>query len=59
MKLPRSIDDVTEVSCYINAMDYGIERLKTLPLSLRLIREIHEKLMNNARGGDKPRRFEI
>ncbi len=47
------IDDVTEVSCYINAMNYGLERLKTLPLSLRLIREIHAKLMNNARGGDK------
>ena len=48
-----TIDDVTEVSCYINAMDYGIDRLKTLPLSLRLIREIHARLMNNARGGDK------
>ncbi len=48
-----TIDDVTEVSCYINAMDYGIDHLKTLPLSLRLIREIHARLMNNARGGDK------
>lgn len=47
------IDDVTEVSCYVNAMNYGLERLKTFPLSLRLIREIHEKLMANSRGGNK------
>jgi Fic family protein len=47
------LDDVTEVSCYVAAMDYGIQRLKEFPLSLRLLREIHEKLMNNARGGHK------
>ena len=47
------IDDVTEVSCYVSAMDYGLERIKTLPLSLRLIKEIHEKLMDNSRGGNK------
>lgn len=47
------IDDITEVSCYISAMTYGLERLKTLPLSLRLIREIHQELMNNTRGGTK------
>ncbi len=47
------IDDVTEVSCYVSAMYYGLERLNELPLSLRLIREIHAKLMDNARGGNK------
>jgi len=47
------IDDVTEVSCYVAAMNYGLDRLKEFPLSLRLIREIHAELMNNARGGDK------
>lgn len=47
------IDDVAEVSCYVSALNYGIERLEELPLSLRLIREMHERLMNNARGGDK------
>jgi len=47
------LDDVTEVSCYVAAMNYGLERLKELPLSLRLLREIHAKLMNNARGGHK------
>lgn len=47
------LDDVTEVSCYVSAMTYGLERLKDLPLSLRLIREIHAKLMSNARGSNK------
>lgn len=47
------IDDVTEVSCYVAAMNYGLERLKEFPLSLRLLREIHAKLMANARGGNK------
>lgn len=47
------MDDVTEVSCYVAAISYGLERLKELPLSLRLLREIHAVLMNNARGGHK------
>jgi len=46
-------DDVTEVSSYVAAMNYSIERLEKLPLSLRLIREAHEKLMNNSRGNNK------
>jgi len=44
-------DDVHEVFNYVRATDFGMERLKTLPFSLRLIREIHEKLMENVRGG--------
>jgi Fic family protein len=44
--------DVGEVSNYVKAMNYGIDRLQSLPLSLRLIREIHEKLMENVRGGN-------
>ena len=47
------IDDVKEISNYVNAMDYGLERLKELPLSLRLIREIHAKLLQGTRGGHK------
>ncbi len=47
------IDDVTEVSCYVKALDYGLNRMKDLPLSLRLLREIHAELMSNARGGNK------
>ncbi len=42
--------DVDEIQNYIKAMNYGMERLKTLPLSLRLIREIHEKLLAGVRG---------
>jgi len=45
-------DDVREVHNYVIALDYGLERLKTLPISLRLIREIHEKLMQGVRGGN-------
>lgn len=44
-------DDVREVYNYVRALNYGLERLKTLPVSLRLIREIHAKLMEDVRGG--------
>jgi Fic family protein len=43
-------DDLQEVQNYIKALDYGIKRLQELPLSLRLIKEIHEVLMQGARG---------
>ncbi len=46
------LDDVQEVSRYVAAMTHGIERLRSgFPLSLRLIREIHEFLMKGGRGG--------
>lgn len=45
-------DDVREVHNYVLALDYGLERLKTLPVSLRLIREVHGKLMEGVRGGN-------
>lgn len=41
--------DVDDVVHYVDAVNYGIERTKTLPISLRLIREIHEHLMIGAR----------
>jgi len=44
-------DDVREVHNYVRAMNHGLERLKTLPVSLRLIREVHGKLMEGVRGG--------
>ncbi len=47
------IDDIREVSNYVDAMMYGLDRLDTLPLSLRLIREMHLRLMQSARGGTK------
>src|SRR5437016_2565173 len=37
--------DVDEVVNYVGAMNYGLSRLENFPLSLRLIREIHEKLL--------------
>ena len=43
-------EDTAEVSSYIKAMEYGLEQVQRLPLSLRLIREIHEKLMSSKRG---------
>ncbi len=43
-------DDLQEVQNYITALDYGLNRLKDFPLSLRLIKEIHEKLMQGVRG---------
>jgi Fic family protein len=42
--------DVGEVFNYVAAMDHGLGRLRTLPLSLRLIREIHAKLLRGVRG---------
>jgi len=45
--------DVEEVVNYVRAMNYGLERLGTLPLSLRLIREIHSELLRDGRGADK------
>lgn len=42
--------DVREVLNYIDALRYGLERLATLPVSVRLFREIHEHLMRGARG---------
>jgi len=43
-------DDVDEVFNYVNAMNYGLERLATLPVSVRLIREIHDRLLAGVRG---------
>ena len=45
--------DVEEVVNYVGAMNYGLKRLEELPLSLRLIREIHSKLMAGVRGQNR------
>ncbi len=47
----RSSADLREVANYVVAVEYGIQRLNTLPLSLRLTRELHERLMQGVRGG--------
>ena len=49
----QPIDDIREVSNYVDAMMYGLERLEDLPLSLRLIREMHARLLQSGRGGTK------
>jgi Fic family protein len=43
--------DVQEVRNYVRALEYGIPRLSELPLSLRLVRELHAHLMDGVRGG--------
>ena len=43
--------DIHEVRNYVRALEYGIARLEQLPLSLRLVRELHERLMAGVRGG--------
>ncbi len=48
---PNRPVDVNEVSNYVAAMNYGLERLNELPLSTRLIREIHAHLLKGVRGG--------
>ncbi len=45
--------DVEEVVNYVHAMNYGLKRLDALPLSLRLIREIHTKLLQGVRGANR------
>lgn len=46
-------DDVKEIENYVKAVNYGYDRINTLPLSLRFIREIHEILMQGVRGENK------
>jgi cell filamentation protein, protein adenylyltransferase len=49
--LPSDVDNILH---YIDAVDYGLERIKELPLSLRLIRELHKELMVGARSTHAP-----
>ncbi len=44
--------DVREVANYIAALEYGLRRVTEIPVSLRLMRELHERLMRAVRGGD-------
>lgn len=46
-QMPKDVDEVVN---YVAAMNHGIHRLSELPLSVRLIREIHEKLLHGVRG---------
>jgi Fic family protein len=48
---PDAPADVGEVANYVRAMNHGLERLSELPVSVRLVREIHAELMHGVRGG--------
>lgn len=45
--------NIRDVVNYVNAMEYGLQRLKEFPLCLRLIREIHVKLLEKGRGSNR------
>ena len=49
----EQIQDLEEVVNYVEALNYGLKRLEALPLSLRLIREIHDHLLRNVRGANR------
>jgi len=51
--LPGKSDDVADVVNYLGAMRWGREQLPTLPVSLRLIRGIHRRLLASGRGSEK------
>lgn len=48
--IDRSPDDLREVANYVAALDHGIKALRKLPLSNRLVKEIHARLMKGVRG---------
>ena len=48
--MKRNPADLREVGNYVAALEFGLERSGALPMSLRLIREIHECLMRGVRG---------
>ncbi len=50
---PERPVDVAEIANYVGAMNYGLERLHDFPVSLRLIREIHHRLLSGVRGSER------
>lgn len=44
---------IEEVVNYVGAMNFGLDRLQTLPICLRLIKEIHEILLSGVRGSER------
>lgn len=52
-EMPAGESDVDEIFNYVDALQYGLQRLEDLPLSLRLLREIHARLLSGVRGENK------
>jgi Fic family protein len=54
--IPKSAraGDVGDIICYIRALNFGLGRFDTLPMSIRFIRELHAKLMSGARSTHNP-----
>lgn len=51
--ITRDRDDAEELDNHVKAMQFGLDRLHRLPMSLRLIREVHEVLMSGVRGSSR------
>ena len=49
----ENLDEIKEVINYVKALNYGMGRLKELPMSLRLIKEIHKILLEGTRGAHR------
>lgn len=49
----ENVNEVAEVINYVAAINYGLDRVKDLPMSLRLLKEIHTVLLENVRGGER------
>ena len=49
----EAIDDIREVSNYVDALYYGMGRMEQIPISLRLLREMHTRLLSSGRGAGK------
>ncbi|MCZ7396041.1 MAG: Fic family protein [Candidatus Methanoperedens sp.] len=49
----EDVNEIKDVINYIKALNYGMSRLNELPMSLRLIREIHKNLLEGTRGANR------
>jgi Fic family protein len=57
-KYSKRVQEILEVRNYITALEFGLDSLTKIPVSIRLIRNIHNKLMRNVRGAThKPGHF--
>jgi Fic family protein len=51
--IPALQKDIADVVNYVAAVEYAVQRLDDLPLCMRLLKEVHAKLLTNVRGGEK------